>query len=315
MVSDKASKCPKCGCPIEYSLRQSAIATPPPVPRGTATPPEIPQGTATPPPIPPTLPDDNPDEIEEGGHSKNVIIWVIVGVAALLIAGGCVYFFLGRQDKTSSRPEADQEEAIFEDEACDTVEVWEEEEVVVEDDSSISAPSGKINGYGYVDLGLSVKWATMNLGAVEKPREYGGRYAWGETSVKSTYTKENSKTYRDNDLENISGNSDYDAARALWGGPWRMPTFAEMEELVSKCSWSWTGCGCKVTGPNGNSIYLPAAGYDQGNGVICKESNGSYWSSSDAGAEYACWLRFDEYGREVVGVNRFMGCSIRPVAD
>lgn len=313
MVSDKASKCPKCGCPIEYSLRQSAIATPPPVPRGTATPPptppSLPNNNAE---MPPSLPDNNPDEIKEGGHSKNVIIWVIVGVAVLLIAGGCVYFFLSRQNKTSSLPEADQEEVVAE---CDTVVVWEEEEVVVEDDSSISAPSGKINGYGYVDLGLSVKWATMNLGAVEKPQEYGGRYAWGEASVKSTYTKENSKAYRDSDLENISGNSDYDAARALWGGSWRMPTFAEMEELVSKCSWSWTGGGCKVTGPNGNSIYLPAAGYDQGNGVICKDSNGSYWSSSDAGAEYACWLRFDEYGREVVGVNRFMGCSIRPVAD
>lgn len=319
MVSEKATKCPNCGCPIEYSLQPPAIETPPtlptPIDGATASPP-VPQDEATTaiPPIPPQLPDDNreTEEEESQGRSKNVIIGVIVGIVAALIAGGCVYFFLSKHNKTSDRQEVVQEECE------DTVDVWEEEEEeeeVAEDNTIVSDPSGTINGYGYVDLGLSVKWATTNLGAVEKPQEYGGRYAWGETSVKSSYTDGNSETYHNSDIEDISGNSKYDAARAKWGGSWRMPTLIEMEELVNKCSWQWTGRGYKVIGPNGNSIYLAAAGYFQGCDVICKDTDGSYWSASGSGGEYACWLRFDEHEREVVGVPRPLGCSIRPVAD
>lgn len=120
-----------------------------------------------------------------------------------------------------------------------------------------------------VDLGLSVYWASCNLGAT-KPEEYGDYYAWGETSPKSQFTKDNYSYYDSNmaqyiDIgENISG-TQYDAATVNWGSDWRMPTRTEMKELIDNCTWQWTQVsgnnGYKVTGPNGNSIFLPAAGY------------------------------------------------------
>lgn len=122
--------------------------------------------------------------------------------------------------------------------------------------------SGSINGHDYVDLGLSVKWATCNVGA-DSPEEYGDYYAWGETSTKSSYTEKNSKAYGKN-IDDIKGNSYYDVARANWGGKWRMPTKKEIQELKEKCTWTWTAIGShsgyKVTGPSGKSIFLPAAG-------------------------------------------------------
>lgn len=119
-----------------------------------------------------------------------------------------------------------------------------------------------------VDLGLSVYWASCNLGA-SKPEEYGNYYAWGETSPKDTYTQAN-YSYYDSDKasyidigSDISG-TEYDAARVNLGGEWRMPTEDEMRELINNCSWEWTQInsvnGYKVTGPNGNSIFLPATG-------------------------------------------------------
>ena len=87
----------------------------------------------------------------------------------------------------------------------------------------------KENGHEWVDLGLSVKWATCNVGA-SRPEQYGNYYAWGETTTKSEYTRDNSKTMYKN-LGDISGNAQYDAARANWGGSWRMPRKAEFDEL------------------------------------------------------------------------------------
>ena len=139
---------------------------------------------------------------------------------------------------------------------------------------------GKINGHEYVDLGLSVKWATCNIGA-NVPEEYGKYFAWGETSVKKSYTwknyffcndrKGNSfKKYNEN-----QGGSRYridrldysdDIARKSWGGSWRMPTSKEQNELLQNCVWTWVSKG-RMSGYlvksriNGNSIFLPAAGY------------------------------------------------------
>lgn len=133
---------------------------------------------------------------------------------------------------------------------------------------------GKGNAAGAVDLGLSVKWATCNVGA-EKPEDLGDYYAWGETEKKTEYTEDTYKHAEDKDGDgdfyddlnnwedigsNISG-TPYDVARAKWGGKWRMPTVEEAEELLGKCSWEWTTVngtnGYTVTGPNGNSIFLP----------------------------------------------------------
>lgn len=92
----------------------------------------------------------------------------------------------------------------------------------------------------YVDLGLpsGTKWATCNVGA-NIPEEYGDFYAWGEITTKSEYTTENCVTYGES-MDDISGNPNYDVARAKWGGSWRMPTKSEMRELVYNCNWTWT---------------------------------------------------------------------------
>ena len=94
------------------------------------------------------------------------------------------------------------------------------------DDDGFSVPETGV--HDFVDLGLSVYWATCNVGA-ETPAEYGDYFAWGETSPKQNYTMV-TYTY-EGDLDNISGTR-YDAARVNWGGGWRMPTKEEMEELV-----------------------------------------------------------------------------------
>ena len=122
--------------------------------------------------------------------------------------------------------------------------------------------SGTLNGYEYVDLGLSVMWATCNIGA-DSPEDYGNYYAWGETETKDTYTSSNSVTYGVS-MSDFSGSAYSDAATANWGSTWRMPTSSEIDELISDCTWTWTTLndvnGYEVTGTNGNSIFLPAAG-------------------------------------------------------
>ena len=147
------------------------------------------------------------------------------------------------------------------------------------------ATTGTISGHDYVDLGLpsGLKWATCNVGATT-PEDYGNYYAWGETTTKTEYTDENSTTCGQQ-IGDISGNPTYDAARANWGGTWRMPTRAEQEELINNCTWTWTTksgvIGYKVTSnTNGNSIFLPAAGYRYSTSVYKVGSYAYYWSSS-----------------------------------
>lgn len=184
--------------------------------------------------------------------------------------------------------------------------------------SSMSSGTGRINGHDYVDLGLSVKWATCNVGA-SRPEDYGNYYACGEIQTKSEYTEENSLTY-EKEIGNISGNSRYDVARAQWGGSWRLPTKAECEELLKNCKWEWTTegghKGRRVIGPNGNSIFLPAAGYRYGTSVSGHGSNGGYWSGSlDDTGFLACSLDFS-IGNVSWGYGiRCYGFSVRPVSE
>lgn len=161
------------------------------------------------------------------------------------------------------------------------------------------------NGYEWVDLGLpsGLKWATCNIGATT-PEGYGDYFAWGETSPKSNYTWEtynfriSGYSYDNVKVNKYNTYSGYgmvdnkttldlsdDAARANWGGKWRMPTKAERDELRNNCTWTWTTQngvkGYKVTSKNnGNSIFLPAAGYRNGTSVDDVGSGGYYWSSS-----------------------------------
>lgn len=179
---------------------------------------------------------------------------------------------------------------------------------------------GTINGHAYVDLGLSVKWATCNVGAAS-PEDYGDYYAWGETSTKASYTEVNSKTYGKSGYNrDIGGDTSLDAARAHWGGTWRLPTEAEAQELVEKCTWEWVAqgekSGCKVTGPSGKSIFLPAAGHRDGSSLDDIGENGLCWTSSphEEGTANA-WGLFFIRQRSCMGWGyRYFGFSVRPVS-
>ena len=173
------------------------------------------------------------------------------------------------------------------------------------------------NSHEWIDLGLSVKWATCNVGA-NSPEESGNYFAWGETTTKSEYAEENCKTYREN-IGDISGDPTYDAARANWGGSWRMPTKAEWHELIDKCTWQWTTQGgkngYKVTGQNGNCIFLPAGGWRGGMILTCSGILGYYWSSSPNDNSTQSAHGFDQRGasRSCGLYCRHYGLSIRPV--
>ncbi len=188
------------------------------------------------------------------------------------------------------------------------------------EDSPQQSISGTINGHDYVDLGLSVKWATKNVGA-SSPSDYGDYFAWGETSKKDEYDISNSKTW-DKSLGDISGNVQYDAARANWGGTWRLPTKNECQELVDRCTWSWTSQGghdgYRVTSKtNGNSIFLPAAGFRDGMSHDYGGEFGYSWSSTphESSTQSAYSLSFDSSNPNVDWGYRFYGRSVRPVSE
>ena len=176
-----------------------------------------------------------------------------------------------------------------------------------------------INGHEWVDLGLSVKWATCNVGATS-PSDYGDYFAWGEISTKSSYTENNSKTYKKH-MDDIAGNSQYDAARANWGSTWRMPTKKEFKELRDQCIWTWTSLGgrsgYRVTSKtNGNSIFLPAAGCRYGESLLQVGSYGNYLSASTYFNKDCRNLLFDSssvYPRSYS--QRAYGGSVRPVIE
>lgn len=207
----------------------------------------------------------------------------------------------------------------------------------IEDDTP--GGNGYDNGHEYVDLGLpsGLLWATCNVGA-NSPEEYGDYFAWGETEgynsgknyydwstykwCNGTYTSMTKyctdSYYGSVDNKTVLKLAD-DAARANWGGSWRMPTREEQDELRNNCTWTWTTQngvnGCKVTGPNGNSIFLPAAGDRLNSSLDDAGSYGYYWSSSlstdNSSSAYSLGFHSDlvfwSYGY------RLYGLSVRPV--
>ena len=197
-------------------------------------------------------------------------------------------------------------------------------------DIQSSSVTGTINGHEYVDLGLpsGLKWATCNVGA-SKPEEYGNYYAWGETETKEEYTDKNSKTYKKRRMGNISGNPLYDAAIRNWGGSWRLPTKDDFEELREYCEWRWiiiNGVGgCEVKSKkNGNSIFLPAAGWQDGDWnhtlLTSVGISGLYWSSTpyESASYSAYFLDFKKGGYDngiMTYKKRSYGLSVRPVSE
>ena len=207
--------------------------------------------------------------------------------------------------------------------------------------SEVENPDPNTGNHEYVDLGLSVKWATCNVGAT-KPEEYGDYFAWGETQPKdyydwSTYkwcngsyntqTKYCTDSYYGTVDNKTQLELSDDAARANWGGSWRMPTHEEQEELINNCTWIWTTQngvnGYKVTskksGYTNKSIFLPAAGYLVYSSLYGAGS-GLYWSSSlSTNSPYNSYNALDVYfsSDDVYWNrnNRRAGFSVRPVCQ
>lgn len=216
-----------------------------------------------------------------------------------------------------------------------------------------TTPDVSPSGVQAVDLGLSVKWANMNIGATT-PEGYGDYFAWGETVGykggkktfnESTYKYYMSSTEKDADGFYITGYTKYvrkshaseygydgfyddkyvldpedDAATANWGGTWRMPTEAELDELRTKCTWEWKELngkkGYKVTSrTNGNFIFLPAAGDRSNSGLSFAGSIGSYWSSMryDYSSDKAYYLYLSSSSVYWGNTRRYFGQSIRAV--
>ena len=185
---------------------------------------------------------------------------------------------------------------------------------------SIKDDKGMINGHEYVDLGLSVKWATCNVGA-SSPTEYGNYYAWGETSTKKEYSEKNSRTHG-KDIVNIGGNPSYDAARANWGCSWRLPTLAEFYELIDNCKIKWTTQdGIKgrmfTSKKNGKSIFLSAAGWRYGSSLYSAGEYGNYWCSTptESSTDSAYALDFNSGRCSSHWSVRNFGQSVRPVSE
>ena len=164
-----------------------------------------------------------------------------------------------------------------------------------------NTPKPHIDGHEYVDLGLpsGTLWATCNIGA-DKPEDYGDYFAWGETEPKDVY---NWSTYKwcngdYNLMTKYCTKSSYgyngftdgkmeldpkdDAAFVNWGSSWRMPTLDQIKELSNNCTCTGTTqnnvVGYLLTGPNGNTLFLPAAGSRVESSLNYAGSHGFYWS-------------------------------------
>lgn len=228
----------------------------------------------------------------------------------------------------------------------------------VYEDIDVNGTTYHLGISGAIDLGLGVKWAAYNVGA-EAPGEYGDYFAWGETTGyndgKTTfnystykymqegysdynhvtkYTTEDGwteacwyegDTYVGTTVDGVTYknktqlDAEDDVAHVKWQGYWRMPTKAEQDDLLTKCTWKWTTYGDHdgyvVAGSNGNAIFLPAAGYRYNSDLSNAGSNGDYWSSSlsESSSSGAYNLYFNSDSVNWSDYGRYYGRSVRPV--
>ena len=197
-----------------------------------------------------------------------------------------------------------------------------------------STIDGYVDGYGYVDLGLSVLWAAHNIGA-NTPEKVGSRFVWAYTSPSGDIEHYNYKySYYDDSYEDYfltkychrddEGSVDNlmvllpedDAAYINWGYHWRMPRTQEFNELISLCTWSELPTGYNVTGPNGNSIFLPTKELRDGGYYYSPTLRGDYWSSSlkeDGFHTASSWNAVVLDGNSLTYNSRVFAYYIRPV--
>lgn len=209
------------------------------------------------------------------------------------------------------------------------------EQVLKQDTKPASKPAAKpvkkdvVNGHKCVDLGLSVRWAVSNVGG-DDAHQAGSYLAWGETAEKKVYYWNSYAhwTDRNNDrntqVEELSAlpkcvaATEFDAAQKQWGKPWRLPTRDEVNELLNKCKLTWTTQqqvkGLLVTGPNGKSIFLPAAGYRKGSAPYYKNQFGCYLTADmSENALNADMFYFSHTEHKIKPELRAYGLSVRPV--
>lgn len=177
-----------------------------------------------------------------------------------------------------------------------------------------------------IDLGLSVKWSKMNMGADHPSVNFvGSYYAWGDTTDLGKWGGIDKYWPQSKPMpkQSISG-TDIDFARRCWGGKWRLPTQEEWRELIDRCDWKYRNAGdgaagYVVTGPNGNSIFLPLAGLsDDGINMLNVGRYGYYWTATPAGngKRMAHHVLLEE-GRILADQIETLDCfmSIRPIFD
>ena len=185
------------------------------------------------------------------------------------------------------------------------------------------------NGHEFVDLGLpsGLLWATCNVGA-SSPEQAGLYSAWGEVDgftveqVNSGKRAFDEKSYKAKDVS-IIFSLKQDAANHYMGGKWRMPTTDEWQELIYSCNRVWTenykGTGVKgsifTSRVNGNSVFLPAAGYCNISSVNLVGSEGNYWSASGRSLGYAWFFSFYWSEANLYNYYRYYGRSVRGVLN
>lgn len=176
------------------------------------------------------------------------------------------------------------------------------------------------HNYGYgrvataIDLGLSVMWADHNVGA-DYPTQIGRYFGYGD--VDGNETSNDPAKYAKGDVAGTDG----DPAYVYWGGGWRMPTHDELQELCDRCRWTWVKNngveGFRVTGPNGNSIFLPVTGMKSNGELKFDDARGYYWGGEAIPGMkgYVPTLFFYKGGKLVKNYKTFYGFAIRPVKE
>ena len=229
-----------------------------------------------------------------------IAVLVIAAIVLLFVIGGLLnvyYWFNPKADPNYKRLLAKQEQE-------------RKHEEYVKEQRKKASPNA-------VDIGLSVKWASFNLGAY-KPADVGSLFYWAENQSSTEGNPKYSKVKVDV-IGDIAGDDRYDAATNMLGRNWRLPTEEECRELLNMCKWETKVIdgieGRLVTGPNGNSIFLP---FNQKNFTSGKYVSGHYWTSTPHyGSKSANDLRFGENCKQPAEIWCATACrclfGIRPV--